>query len=453
MDCSIKKQCGSCQYIGMDYQKQLLIKKEKCQKLFPHHFVHDVAGMEKPYYYRNKVIVAFNQKYEYGLYEETSHRIVPMKSCLLHDDETHQILSTIQKILKKYRVSIYDEKKNRGFLRHVLIRRAVMTNQTLVVLVGTDHVMKGSKNFCQELIKACPSVQSVVLNTNRRQTSVVLSKQEKVLYGKGFIVDQLCGLTFKISAQSFYQINHEQCTVLYHRILSLLNLHQDDTILDTYCGIGTIGMFLAQYVQTVIGVEINKEAYKDAINNAKMNHISNIHFVNGDASEFMHQLAIQKQKVDCVVMDPPRAGSTKTFIEAIRTLQPRQVVYVSCDPTTQARDLKMFAKIGYQSHDHVEVVCLLSKLKTYKHIDVELEMDELDLTAAESKATYAEIKQYVLDKTGLKVSQLYIARVKRKHGLIERINFNLGEKEPKVPQVPPEKEQAIENALRYFKMI
>lgn len=195
-----------------------------------------------------------------------------------------------------------------------------------------------------------------------------------------------------------------------------------------------------------------------------MNHISNIHFVNGDASEFMHQLAIQKQKVDCVVMDPPRAGSTKTFIEAIRTLQPRQVVYVSCDPTTQARDLKMFAKIGYQSHDvypvdmfphteHVEVVCLLSKLKTYKHIDVELEMDELDLTEAESKATYAEIKQYVLDKTGLKVSQLYIARVKRKHGLIERINFNLGEKEPKVPQVPPEKEQAIENALRYFKMI
>lgn len=285
-----------------------------------------------------------------------------------------------------------------------------------------------------------------------------------MLYGKGFIVDQLCGLTFKISAQSFYQINHEQCTVLYHRILALLNLHQGDIILDTYCGIGTIGMFLAQYVQTVIGVEINKEAYKDAINNAKMNHISNIHFVNGDASEFMHQLAIQKQKVDCVVMDPPRAGSTKTFIEAIRTLQPRQVVYVSCDPTTQARDLKMFAKIGYQSHDvypvdmfphteHVEVVCLLSKLKTYKHIDVELEMDELDLTAAESKATYAEIKQYVLDKTGLKVSQLYIARVKRKHGLIERINFNLGEKEPKVPQVPPEKEQAIENALRYFKMI
>ena len=465
MDCSIKKQCGSCQYIGMDYQKQLLIKKEKCQKLFPHHFVHDVAGMEKPYYYRNKVIVAFNQKYEYGLYEETSHRIVPMKSCLLHDDETHQILSTIQKILKKYRVSIYDEKKNRGFLRHVLIRRAVMTNQTLVVLVGTDHVMKGSKNFCQELIKACPSVQSVVLNTNRRQTSVVLSKQEKVLYGKGFIVDQLCGLTFKISAQSFYQINHEQCTVLYHRILALLNLHQDDIILDTYCGIGTIGMFLAQYVQTVIGVEINKEAYKDAINNAKMNHISNIHFVNGDASEFMHQLAIQKQKVDCVVMDPPRAGSTKTFIEAIRTLQPRQVVYVSCDPTTQARDLKMFAKIGYQSHDvypvdmfphteHVETVVLLSKLKTKKHIDIELHTDELDLTSSESKATYQEIKQYVLDKYGFKVSTLNIAQTKQKCGIKERDNYNKPKMEnSKQPNCPKEKEDAIKDAFRYFQMI
>ena len=366
---------------------------------------------------------------------------------------------------QKYRVSIYDEKKNRGFLRHVLIRRAVMTNQTLVVLVGTDHVMKGSKNFCQELIKACPSVQSVVLNTNRRQTSVVLSKQEKVLYGKGFIVDQLCGLTFKISAQSFYQINHEQCTVLYHRILSLLNLHQDDIILDTYCGIGTIGMFLAQYVQTVIGVEINKEAYKDAINNAKMNHISNIHFVNGDASEFMHQLAIQKQKVDCVVMDPPRAGSTKTFIEAIRTLQPRQVVYVSCDPTTQARDLKMFAKIGYQSHDvypvdmfphteHVETVCLLSKLNVKKHINVKLDLDEFDLTSAESKATYQEIKKYILDKYNLKVSSLNIAQVKDKYGIKERANYNKSKnKNSKQPSCPKEKEEVIKEALKHFKMI
>lgn len=372
MDCPIKKQCGSCQYIGTDYSQQLLMKKEWCQKLFPHFHIHDVAGMKEPYYYRNKVIVAFNQKYEYGLYEETSHRIVPMKSCLLHDEETHRVLSQIQKILKKYRVSIFDEKKNKGFLKHVFIRRAVTTNQTLVVLVAKEPMMKGSKNFCQELVKACPSVKSVVLNINSRHTSIVLSKQEKVLYGKGFIVDELCGLTFKISAQSFYQINHEQCTYLYHRVLSLLDLKKSDIVLDTYCGIGTIGMFLSRYAHTVIGVELNKEAYKDAINNAKMNKIENIHFVNDDASHFMCELSKQKQKIDCVIMDPPRAGSTKTFIEAIKVLKPRQVIYVSCDPTTQARDIKMFEKIGYTGKDvypvdmfphtsHVETCMLLQR--------------------------------------------------------------------------------------------
>lgn len=465
MDCPIKKQCGSCQYIGMDYAKQLLLKKEKCQKLFPHLYVHDVAGMKEPYYYRNKVIVAFNQKYEYGLYEETSHRIVPMKSCLLHDEVTHQVLLQIQKILKKYRVSIYDEKKNKGFLKHVFIRRAISTNQTLVVLVAREPVMKGSKNFCQELIKACPTVKSVVLNINSRQTSVVLSKQEKVLYGKGFIVDELCGLTFKISAQSFYQVNHEQCTYLYHKLLSLLDLHKNDVILDTYCGIGTIGMFLAQYVDTVIGVELNKEAYKDALNNAKMNKIENIHFVNDDASHFMHELSKQKQKIDCVVMDPPRAGSTKTFIEAIKVLQPRQVIYVSCDPTTQARDLKMFEKIGYKGKDvypvdmfphtnHVETVVLLSKLKTKKHIDIELHTDELDLTSSESKATYQEIKQYVLDKYGFKVSTLNIAQTKQECGIKERDNYNKPKMEnSRQPNCPKEKEDAIKDAFRYFQMI
>lgn len=372
MDCSLKKQCGSCQYIGMDYSKQLLIKKEKCQSLFPDHHIHEVHGMQHPYDYRNKVIVAFNQKYEYGLYEETSHRIVPMTKCLLHDQETHHVLSQIQKILKKYRVSIYDEKRNKGFLKHVLIRRAVTTNQTLVVLVGRENVMKGSKNFCQELVHACPSVKSVVLNINPRKTSVVLSKQEKVLYGKGFIVDQLCQLTFKISAQSFYQINHEQCTYMYHKILELLNPRKEDVILDAYCGIGTIGMFLSKSVDNVIGVELNHEAYKDAKNNAKMNHINNIQFYHDDASKFIQTLAAQNDHVDCVVMDPPRSGSTEVFVESICVLKPRQVIYVSCNPVTLARDLHWFSNIGYDSQDiypidmfphteHIECITVLSQ--------------------------------------------------------------------------------------------
>ena len=303
------------------------------------------------------------------------------------------------------------------------------------------------------------------LNINNRQTSIVLSKQEKILYGKGFIVDKLCGLTFKISAQSFYQINHEQCTYLYHQVLSLLDLHKNDVILDTYCGIGTIGMFLAQHVDTVIGVELNHEAYKDAINNAKMNKIHNIHFVHDDATHFMVELAKQKQKIDCVIMDPPRAGSTQAFIESIKVLQPRQVIYVSCDPSTQARDLKMFNKIGYKSRDvypvdmfphtnHIETVVLLSKLKTKKHIDIELHTDELDLTSSESKATYQEIKQYVLDKYGFKVSTLNIAQTKQKCGIKERDNYNKPKMEnSKQPNCPKEKEDAIKDAFRYFQMI
>ena len=351
MKCDISKRCGSCQYINMDYHQQLVKKQEECQKLFPHLNVHSVEGMEHPYEYRNKVIVAFNQKYEYGLYEESSHKIVPTQKCLLHDEETHKILSKIQSLFRKYRMSIYDEKKNRGFMKHVLIRRAVSTNQTLVVLVATDGMFKGSKNFCQELVKACPTVKSIVLNVNKRQTSVVLSDNEKVLYGKGFIVDELGGLTFKISARSFYQINHEQCVKLYAKVKELLNPQKDEIILDTYCGIGTIGMSVADKCQEVIGVELNKDAYKDALNNAKMNHIDNVRFISDDATEFMIQMANKHQSVDRIIMDPPRAGSTKEFIHSVKVLQPKKVVYVSCDPTTQARDLKWFKEIGYQASD------------------------------------------------------------------------------------------------------
>ena len=350
LKCSISKKCGSCQYINDDYQQQLLHKQQYCQKLFSdfHVNVHPVVGMEQPYGYRNKVIVAFNQAYEYGLYEESSHRIVPMKQCLLHDDETHHILSTLQRLFRKYRMSIYDEKRGRGFLRHVLIRRAITTNQSLVTLVVNEPMMKGSKNFCQELIKACPSVKTVVLNVNKRKTSVVLGNEEKVLYGKGFIVDELCGLTFTISSKSFYQINHEQCEKLYQKVSDLL-LDNCQSVLDTYCGIGTIGMVLSKKVKNVLGVELNKTAYMNAMNNAKMNHISHIRFINQDATEFMK--TTQVKDVDCIIMDPPRSGSTKEFIQGIQHLSPKQVIYVSCDPHTQVRDLKWLKEIGYTFHD------------------------------------------------------------------------------------------------------
>lgn len=348
MKCKISKQCGSCKYINTEYSISLKEKYDYYQSLYKNFNVnvHEIIKMDYPYKYRNKVIVAFSQNYEYGMYEEHSHRIVPINDCLLHDDETNNILKKIQFLLKKYHVSIYNEKKHNGFLKYVLIRRAKKTNQTLITLVSTHSMFKGSKNFCNELIKDFPSIKSVVLNINKRKTSIVLSKEEKILYGKGFIVDELCGLTFKISSQSFYQINHEQCTKLYNQILNLLDVK--GMVLDTYCGIGTIGMVLSKYVDYVIGVELNKEAYKDALNNARMNKINNIKFINQDASLFMKENCI---KVDCIIMDPPRSGSTKEFIRNVKKMAPQSVIYVSCDPHTQVRDLKEFKQIGYHFND------------------------------------------------------------------------------------------------------
>ncbi len=375
--CPISKQCGSCNYMHLAYSEQLEIKKEFCSELlkkasFKDILVHDTNGLNNPLEYRNKIIVAFNQKYEYGFYEENTHQIIPYTRCLLHEEVSDQIIKKIQTILKKYRVSIYDEKRQRGLLKHILIRRAVKTNQTMVVLVCGESIFQGSKNFCNELIKTFPSIKTVVLNVNKRKTSIVLGDEEKILYGKGFIVDELCGLKFKISSKSFYQINHEQCVNLYTKAIDLLDLQGNEVLIDTYCGIGTIGLIAASKVKQVIGVEQNKDAVKDAINNAKMNDINNINFICDDATSFMKDLALKKQKVDSVIMDPPRSGSTKIFIDAIKVLKPKKVVYISCDPTTLVRDLADFKNIGYTFKElypydmfpftkHVENVVLLCR--------------------------------------------------------------------------------------------
>lgn len=381
--CKISKQCGSCNYMGMNYQKQCQIKTDFCKQLVSSSKVSDIKvekiqGLENYFGYRNKVIVAFNEKYEYGLYEENSHRIIPYQRCLLHDEESDLIIQKIQAMLKRYHVRIYDKKRRKGLLRHVLIRRAVETNQTMVVLICNEDVFPGSKNFCRELVDTFKSIKTIVLNVNKRDTSIVLGEDKKILYGKGFIVDRLCGLKFKISARSFYQINHQQCKNLYLKAISLLNLKKNDIVIDAYCGIGTIGMLVSNHVRHVIGVELNKDAIKDAIYNAKMNHISNIDFICQDASLFMKQLSKTKQHIDAIIMDPPRSGSTKEFMDAIACLKPKQVVYISCDPVSQIRDLEYFKKIGYHASKmypfdmfpltrHIESIVVLSRGKIIKN--------------------------------------------------------------------------------------
>lgn len=376
MKCSLIHKCGGCFFDDNDYTKQLQYKtdfvKKEVNKQRLSLKVHDIQASPLEKGYRNKVIVAFNRQYEYGLYEESSRKVIPYQRCYLHEDIMDEILMFLQKYLKKYRVSIYDPYKNKGLLRHVLIRRAVVTDQTMVVLVCNDRIWKGSKQLCQQLTNRFSSIKTIVLNVNTRKTPVVLGQEDKVLFGKGFIVDELCGLKFKISPQSFYQINHDQCVALYSKALSLLKLKGTECCIDAYCGIGTIGMILSRQVHHVIGVESNRNAIKDAINNAKMNQLENIRFVCQDASDFMNELAVKKEKIDIVIMDPPRSGSTTQFIDSIKKLHPQQIVYISCDPVTQIRDLLYFQKVGYQTNDmylydmfphtkHVESVILLNK--------------------------------------------------------------------------------------------
>ena len=377
--CPIEKKCGSCQYISLPYEKQLQTKKQECidlinQSRVKNIYVEDVVGMEVPYFYRNKVVVAFNQKYEYGFYEEDSHSIIPYKRCLLHEEESDLIIKKIQQLFKKYKVSIYDKRNGYGLVRHVLIRRGVATNQTMIVLVCSDSFFQGSKNFCNELIKQFPSIKTVVLNINRRDTSIVLGHEEKILYGKGFIIDKLNGLSFKISSRSFYQVNHKQCEALYDKALSLLKLTGDEIVVDAFCGIGTIGMLVAEKVKQVIGVENNEDAVGDARNNAKYNQIDNISFVCEDATNYLCRIAKMKQEVDIIIMDPTRNGSSIEFKEAVHQLHPKQILYISCNPKTLVRDVEYFKKLGYESDNlyiydvfpqtkHIETIILLQSAK------------------------------------------------------------------------------------------
>ena len=426
--------------------------------------------MEEPYHYRNKVHAVFGLDRKNnpisGIYKEGTHRILPVDSCQIEDQKADEIIVTIRSMLRSFKIRVFDEDTGYGLLRHVLIRRGFTTGEILVVLVTASPVFPSKNNFVKALREKHPEITTIVQNINGRSTSMVLGDKEHVLYGKGYIEDELCGLRFRISSRSFYQINSVQTEKLYGKAMELAGLTGKETVLDAYCGIGTIGLIASKHAGKVIGVELNQDAVRDAVQNAKKNGITNAQFFCNDAGRFMSHMAARGESADVVFMDPPRSGSTEEFIDSVALMQPKRVVYISCGPDTLARDLKVFAKHGYRAKEawpvdlfgwtgHVETVCLLSKLHEAKHhVNVRLDMDELDLTSAESKATYEEIKEYVFEHTGLKVSHLYIAQVKQKYGIIERENYNKPKSENvRQPKCPPEKESAIIDALRYFGMI
>ena len=476
-----EKKCGGCPLLALPYREQLAKKQARLQELLGGFApVKAVQGMAEPLHYRNKAIASFatqRGKLVCGLYAEGTHRVLPGADCLLQEEILNKTLAAVLDAARACRWTAYDEDRGTGLLRHTVLRSSG-DGKVLVTLVTPGPDLPGSKNFCTALRKKAPWVVSIVQNINPTRSSAVLGSREKTLYGPGFVLDTLCGTQFAISSRSFYQVNRTQTEVLYRRALELAKLTGRETVIDAYCGIGTIGLCAAPLAKQVIGVERNPAAVKDAAANARRNKIANARFVCADATEWMAAAAGEGLHPDVVFLDPPRAGSTPECIAAVNKMKPRRVVYVSCDPETLARDVAAFTRLGWRAAKfcpvdlfpqtkHVETVVLLShkKADSYIHIDVEfgegegkIPVDSIAKRAEaykpKEKVTYKMIKEYIEAKYGFKVHTAYIAEVKRNLGLPMYDAPNAVEELKQPRKHPtPEKVEAIKDALRYFAVI
>ncbi len=476
-----EKKCGGCPLLALPYREQLAKKQARLQELLGGFApVKAVQGMAEPLHYRNKAIASFatqRGKLVCGLYAEGTHRVLPGADCLLQEEILNKTLAAVLDAARACRWTAYDEDRGTGLLRHTVLRSSC-GGKVLVTLVTPGPDLPGSKNFCTALRKKAPWVVSIVQNINPTRSSAVLGSREKTLYGPGFVLDTLCGTQFAISSRSFYQVNRTQTEVLYKKALELAKLTGRETVIDAYCGIGTIGLCAAPLAKQVIGVERNPAAVKDAAANARRNKIANARFVCADATEWMAAAAGEGLHPDVVFLDPPRAGSTPECIAAVNKMKPRRIVYVSCDPETLARDVAAFTRLGWRAAKfcpvdlfpqtkHVETVVLLSHKKPDGHINVKVEfgegegkvpLDNIAKRAEEYKpkerVTYKMIKEYIEAKYGFKVHTAYIAEVKRDLGLPMYDAPNAVE-ELKQPRKHPtaEKVEAIKDALKHFEVI
>ncbi|MBH0231512.1 23S rRNA (uracil(1939)-C(5))-methyltransferase RlmD [Halobacillus sp. KCTC 3957] len=375
--CPYYYECGGCQLQHMSNNAQAGFKQKTIDSLMkPFRKPNPILMMDHPYDYRNKSHTTFgtNQQRQVigGLYAQNTHEIIPIDRCLIQDPKADEIVETIKDYMRNSKMQPYNEDTGRGFLRHVLIKVGKVSGEIMVVLVAASSEFKGKNKFVKTVRAAHPEITTMLLNVNKRDTSVVLGDQEKVLFGKGTITDTLCGLKFEISAKSFYQINPSQTEKLYGKAIEMAELTGKETVIDAYCGIGTIGLVASKEAGKVIGVELNKDAVKDAIRNSKRNGVKNARFYKGDAGEFMVEMAARGERAEVVIMDPPRSGSDEAFLSSVAKLKPARVVYVSCNPDTQARDLKYLVKHGYKVEEiqpvdmfpqtyHVESVAKLTR--------------------------------------------------------------------------------------------
>ena len=368
--CPAQKKCGGCQLLEVPYGEQLRQKQQQVEKLIrPYCKVERIIGMEEPLHYRNKVHAVFGHRKDgtviSGTYQEGTHFIVPVDECMIEDRRADAIIRDIRDLLKSFKIKTYNEDTGYGLFRHALIRTGFHSGEVMVVLVLGSPIMPSKNNFVKALRKLHPEITTIVLNVNSQKTSMILGEKETVLYGKGYIEDSLCGLTFRISSQSFYQVNTQQTEVLYSKAIQLAGLTGKERIIDAYCGIGTIGLIASSQAGDVIGVEQNPDAVKDAISNAKRNGVKNIRFYRNDAGKFMTELAQAGETADVVFMDPPRGGSDEAFLTSLVKLGPKKVVYISCNPLTLERDLKFLTKRGYRA----QVACPVDMFPMCRNIE------------------------------------------------------------------------------------
>ena len=473
--CEFARQCGGCQLQALSYDQQLVFKTNKVKGHleriggFTDIPMEPIIGMDELFHYRNKAQFPVGRNKEgkivTGFYAGRTHNIIENRDCALGVAENKEVLDRVIAHMEKYGIEPYNEATGKGLVRHVLIRYGYFTKEVMVCLILNGNKLPKEEQLVKSLCEI-PGMTSITINVNKKRSNVILGEEICLLWGQEYITDRIGDISYQISPLSFYQVNPMQTQKLYAKALEYADLHGQETVWDLYCGIGTISLFLAQKAKFVRGVEIVPAAIENAKENAKLNGLENTEFFVGKAEEVLPR-EYKKNGVyaDVIVVDPPRKGCDETLLETMIEMNPERIVYVSCDSATLARDLKYLCERGYELRKvcpvdqfgmtvHVETVVLLSQQKPDDTIEIDLDLDELDATSAELKATYQEIKDYVLKESGLKVSSLYISQVKRKCGIEVGENYNLPKSEnARVPQCPKEKEDAIKAALKYYAMI
>ena len=469
-DCPYFPRCGGCTYRHIRYEEELRLKKQRVQDNLSRIggsdvTVEEILGAQDTLRYRNKAQYPVSKDGAVGFYRARTHEVIECEHCLLVRPEADAAAEALREYMQSCRVAGYDEKTGRGLIRHLYVRSNAAGESLICVLMNGGKLPKEDR-LVALLRDACPKCTGIVLGTNTKKGNVILGDRYRTLWGSDRLEDTLCGKTFRLSVPSFYQVNRAQAERLYAKAIEFADLTGQETVLDLYCGAGTITLALSDHAKKVLGAEIVPEAIDDARENAARNGVKNAEFFCGDASDVAKKLARENLRPDVITVDPPRKGLAADVVESIAEMQPQRVVYVSCDSATMARDVKRFTDLGYTARracavdmfpraDHVETVVLLSKGEVdSKKIRVEFSLEDMDMSEFQDGATYPQIKEYVLEHTGLKVSNLYIAQIKRKCGIGVGKNYNLPKSEDsRQPQCPPEKEKAIREAFKYFGMI